>query len=364
VLELAAVPGAARWARYDPADRRDLVPVESGDLLFARVKGERGTVPPLDITDDEGNLIVDYEAQTIEPSPMDPADFDIEIWIDWIDSIEGLLQSEKVGETDIARGQLVATGTARVPPGAYFASLRIGYSATATNGTWRLFDPWLAEHEPSSTFGATADQVELLETVAESVADLGNDGIVSRGEKQVWIDRDAYLEGRYQAFSTRATALDLTAAAAAASAARTAYRSYRDGLVPVWDDTSKGTPVLRATHRAAIFAWGDALEALVVAVSEEDATIADWANVYGSDRPEDNADVTNDNVAAGIIDQGDLATRDDVDESYISVPHLSSISAVIGLLRTATSGSRVEIASNQIRVYDGSNTLRVRIGVW
>jgi len=48
----------------------------------------------------------------------------------------------------------------------------------------------------------------------------------------------------------------------------------------------------------------------------------------------------------------------------LSVGSLSAISADIGLLRTRTSGERVEMENNQIRVYDANNRLRVRMGVW
>lgn len=48
----------------------------------------------------------------------------------------------------------------------------------------------------------------------------------------------------------------------------------------------------------------------------------------------------------------------------VAVTQLSAISATIGLLRTATSGQRLEIENNQIRVYDSSNVLRMRMGVW
>ena len=48
----------------------------------------------------------------------------------------------------------------------------------------------------------------------------------------------------------------------------------------------------------------------------------------------------------------------------ISTPSLSALTAIIGLLRTANSGARLEIESNQIRSYDSNNVMRVRIGVW
>jgi hypothetical protein len=51
-----------------------------------------------------------------------------------------------------------------------------------------------------------------------------------------------------------------------------------------------------------------------------------------------------------------------IDASGITTPNLSSLSATIGTLRTATTGARTEIADNQMRVYDAANTLRVIVG--
>ncbi|UAK25868.1 fibronectin type III domain-containing protein [Sphingomonas nostoxanthinifaciens] len=48
----------------------------------------------------------------------------------------------------------------------------------------------------------------------------------------------------------------------------------------------------------------------------------------------------------------------------IGVGELSAITANIGLLRTATSGQRMELDGNNIRSYDGNNVLRFRAGVW
>jgi hypothetical protein len=50
--------------------------------------------------------------------------------------------------------------------------------------------------------------------------------------------------------------------------------------------------------------------------------------------------------------------------SNINVSTLSAITANVGLLRTASSGARTEIEANQIRVYDGAGTMRVRMGIW
>jgi hypothetical protein len=63
--------------------------------------------------------------------------------------------------------------------------------------------------------------------------------------------------------------------------------------------------------------------------------------------------ITADEIAAGAVTAAKM-----------SVTELSAITATIGTLRTATTGARLEIASNQIRVYDSSNVLRVRLGIW
>ncbi len=72
----------------------------------------------------------------------------------------------------------------------------------------------------------------------------------------------------------------------------------------------------------------------------------------------DGLDLVANSVTTNAINAGAVTA------AKISVSQLDAISATIGLLRTATTGARTEIESNQIRVYDSSNVLRVRIGVW
>jgi hypothetical protein len=45
-----------------------------------------------------------------------------------------------------------------------------------------------------------------------------------------------------------------------------------------------------------------------------------------------------------------------------SIANLSAVSALIGLLRTATSGGRMELADNVQKVFDTSNVMRIRMG--
>ena len=66
--------------------------------------------------------------------------------------------------------------------------------------------------------------------------------------------------------------------------------------------------------------------------------------------------IATDAVTANKIEAGAVTA------AKISVTSLSAISATIGVLRTASTGARVEIRDNVILVYDSSNNLRVKIG--
>lgn len=73
--------------------------------------------------------------------------------------------------------------------------------------------------------------------------------------------------------------------------------------------------------------------------------------------------IANHMIQAGAITADKLAARV-ITTDKLAVDSLSAVSANIGLLRTRTNGERVEVESNQIRVYDANNRLRVRMGVW
>jgi hypothetical protein len=88
------------------------------------------------------------------------------------------------------------------------------------------------------------------------------------------------------------------------------------------------------------------------------ATVANFKTIQGT--------------AAAITNQGGLATKssvatgdindDAVTADKINVTSLSAISATIGTLETATTGARVQIKDNIIKVFDATSTVRVKIG--
>jgi len=75
------------------------------------------------------------------------------------------------------------------------------------------------------------------------------------------------------------------------------------------------------------------------------------------------ATITSNEMAANSITATQLAAGS-VTANKISVSQLDAITATIGLLRTATSGARMELESNQLRVYNSSNVLVLRLGIW
>jgi len=74
------------------------------------------------------------------------------------------------------------------------------------------------------------------------------------------------------------------------------------------------------------------------------------ANRIQADNIATNAIVA-DKIQAGAIESGKLASTE-----------ISSMFATIGTLRTATTGARTEISDNIIKVFDGNNVVRVKIG--
>jgi hypothetical protein len=66
-------------------------------------------------------------------------------------------------------------------------------------------------------------------------------------------------------------------------------------------------------------------------------------------------------ITAGTLD-ADRIGADSITADKINVASLDAVSAVIGVLRTATTGARLEIRDNVIKVYDSNNVVRVQVG--
>lgn len=86
------------------------------------------------------------------------------------------------------------------------------------------------------------------------------------------------------------------------------------------------------------------------------------ANTISGDKIQAGAIDTN-KLKSGAVD-ADKIKANSISADKLNVNSLSSLSAKIGILRTATTGARTEIRDNLIEIYDENNRLRVRMGVW
>jgi hypothetical protein len=69
------------------------------------------------------------------------------------------------------------------------------------------------------------------------------------------------------------------------------------------------------------------------------------------------------NYGRTIIDGSDIKTGT-VAATKMQTGYLEATWATVTVLRTATTGARLEIDTTQVRVYDSSSVLRVRMGIW
>lgn len=69
-----------------------------------------------------------------------------------------------------------------------------------------------------------------------------------------------------------------------------------------------------------------------------------------------------DNLEVYAVGAGTAIRPDSIYADALVTPNLSALSADVGLLRTASTGGRTEIEANQLRVYDATNALRVKLG--
>lgn len=203
-----------------------------------------------------------------------------------------------------------------------------------------------------------------------AISAISDDNVLSKGEKPMIRTQWLAIDDEKAGILAQASAYGITTEATAYNNAWGALNSYLSSLSPSYADFTTDTNVSGATLRANFVTLYSTRQALLNKIAEVAGTRATWSNVSGPGRPRDNATV---GATFGVDINGQINPSNV--STYIanaaiklaqidtaSITNLSAISAVIGTLRTATSGGRVEIADNVIRVYDDSNQLRVKIG--
>lgn len=126
-------------------------------------------------------------------------------------------------------------------------------------------------------------------TALTRLAAIDSDGVLSRGEKPEIIKAWQAISDEYTGIASVGTAYGLTSLVSAYVSAVNSLSSYLSGLSPVWSDTSQDTTIVPAVDRAYWAAVYSTRQALLDAIASAAGTVASWAGVTGSGKPENNA---------------------------------------------------------------------------
>jgi hypothetical protein len=252
------------------------------------------------------------------------------------------------------------------------------------NGNGTTIDaPWVSILDLSVVNALTqiAAANDNISQVLSSLAAIASDSILSMGEKAEMIRQYNVVLAEYPIIQARGSGMGISTELTAYMSAYSALTVYIGSLTS-FSNTSVDTPINGTTFSGVFQTYYTAKQALTTKIDEVAAQTATWSNVTGTGRPADNATVgapagTNVGtipataVASTINSGGGVAPNNvntaaiqtgAVTASRLSVSQLDAITATIGTLRTATTGARMEIADNVIRVYDAAGVLRVKLG--
>ncbi|GAB2507082.1 hypothetical protein [Microbulbifer agarilyticus] len=135
---------------------------------------------------------------------------------------------------------------------------------------------------------AAAAQSDASSALAK-LDDIGADGKLHPSEKLRAQLEYSRLTGEQAGIEASATAFAITTEKTAYSNAVAALTSYLGGLSPNWNDTSATTTISRTLWNSNWQAVYDARQVLLNAISDEAGARADWAQIDGPGKPEDNA---------------------------------------------------------------------------
>jgi hypothetical protein len=139
---------------YNPSLDTSLPRTTAGKTMYARVLVNPAGFSGVQIIDDDGSPIVDTDGAYIVDAFA--ADFDLEVAIKWLNA-DGSFNSRSLLATVLhGGGTQTITGDAPAPVTGY-AVLEFGYpSQTGKTGGWTVYEPWLAEYEPTADVTALA----------------------------------------------------------------------------------------------------------------------------------------------------------------------------------------------------------------
>lgn len=128
------------------------------------------------------------------------------------------------------------------------------------------------------------------------------------------------------------------------------------------DEERSGGKALALFKQIGHFGWAPsgAVEAKFIIVKGATKNVASYTDSHAFCVAPMIAEASANQTVFSSYSPSGLGTK--ITGSGIDTPSLSAISATVGLLRTTSTGERVEISSDGIRVYGSNNVVRVRLG--
>lgn len=204
-----------------------------------------------------------------------------------------------------------------------------------------------------------------------TLATMRSNGYIDAAEKPALIKAWQAIYDEANGIYTQGTTYGLTALRDAYNSAFISLATYLGGLSPGWSDTSADTPITPAVDQAAWAAYYSARQTLLNAISDETAKRAQWDQVGGSGKPENNATVgatigTNLNGSFTQASWDVVMISALIRSAHIGVLTANNLS-VVALKDTINGGpapsGRIDISTKRIDVVDDFGALRGRFGL-
>lgn len=236
------------------------------------------------------------------------------------------------------------------------------------NGNGTTFDaPWVTIQDQAilNTIAQLAATNLSVQNLLDSVSAISSDNVLARAEKPEIIRQYNVIIAEYPIIQARGSAAGITTELTAYTNAYNTLIAYLTGLSR-FSDTSVDTAIVSSTFNGNFQSYYAAKAALATKIDEKASQTADWSGVSGTTGQPSGGDVATTVKSGGGVAPNKVDTNaiqaNAVTAAKMSVGQLDAITATIGVLRTATTGARMEIRDNVIKVYDGAGVLRVKIG--
>ncbi|UYY77489.1 hypothetical protein [Sphingomonas sp. R1] len=118
-----------------------------------------------------------------------------------------------------------------------------------------------------------------------------SDGVLDRSEKADIVQRFGSYTAERTALLAQGTTYGLSTERANYDNAYSQLKTYLEGLLPSYTDSTQNTPIDRATFSNRFTSYLTARQALLNAVANKTATLSSWSGVSGPGKPADNATV-------------------------------------------------------------------------